>query len=348
MSNRKLPTGAIAELKYEKIGHFFRALAGRDDSIAWCTRHGVGLTKAAQEFPDTAGGFLTPQDFDAAIIEVRETVGAFRRDAQVRPTSSDSSARPRRVGGVVASFVAEGQAIPLSQFLLDAVISSQKKMAVLVAAPSELFEDSASDLGAFLANEIGYAFAATEDDAGFNGDGTSVYRGIRGLGTMLVGTRGAVAAATGHNTFLTIDGTDLANLMAQVLASAVPGSAWYTSAMGYAQLFCRLAGISGGLVAEQRADGTIDASYLGFPVRFSAKLPDISTTLAGKPMLYFGNLAMSSMIVERRQMIVAISRQHNLDTDQYLVRGTERMDIINHSTGDAVNRGPVAMLVGTT
>jgi HK97 family phage major capsid protein len=109
----------------------------------------------------------------------------------------------------------------------------------------------------------------------------------------------------------------------------------------------RLAGTSGGLVATQRADGTVNASYLGFPIRFSAKLPDVATTLAAKPMVFFGNLQMSSLNVERRQMVVAISQQHALDTDQYLIRGTERMDIINHSCGDSVNRGPVAMLVGT-
>ncbi len=165
---------------------------------------------------------------------------------------------------------------------------------------------------------------------------------------MLTGTRGAVAAAATHDTFLEVDSTDLANVMAQVMSAAIPGSAWYTSAMGYAQVFARLGGVSGGLVATQRADGSVNASYLGFPIRFSAKLPDVATSLGSKPMLFFGNLAMSSLIVERRQMVVAISQQHALDTDQYLVRGTERMDIINHSVGDSVNRGPVAMLVGTT
>ena len=264
-----------------------------------------------------------------------------------RVTTSDGSIRPRRVGGVTATFVSEGQSIPSSQFLLDAVETAQKKLAVLVSAPTELFEDAAPDLGAFLANEIGYAFAATEDDHGFNGDGTSTYRGIRGLGTMLVGTKGAVAAASGHNTFLTIDQVDIGSLMAQVMGSAIPGAAWYCSPLAYGQLFCRLSVLTGGLVATQRPDGTVNASYLGFPVRFSSKLPDTTAALTGKPMLYFGNLAMSSMIVERRQMVVAISEQHALDTDQYLVRGTERMDIVNHDCGDVSNRGPVAMLVGT-
>ena len=47
--------------------------------------------------------------------------------------------------------------------------------------------------------------AAAEDDCGFDGDGTSTYRGIRGLGAMLTGTRGAVAAAATHDTFLEVD-----------------------------------------------------------------------------------------------------------------------------------------------
>ena len=59
MSNRTLPTGAASEI----IGHFFKALAGRDASREWCIRHGVGLVKAGTEFPDTAGGFLTPDGF---------------------------------------------------------------------------------------------------------------------------------------------------------------------------------------------------------------------------------------------------------------------------------------------
>jgi len=85
---------------------------------------------------------------------------------------------------------------------------------------------------------------------------------------------------------------------------------------------------------------------MGFPVHFSARLPNVSTTLAGLPMLFFGDLAQSSLIVERRQTIVAISRQRALENDQIQVRGTRRSDIINHSTGSATAAGPVAVLLG--
>jgi hypothetical protein len=145
-----------------------------------------------------------------------------------------------------------------------------------------------------------------------------------------------------------LDNTDLTNLMAGVLATAIPGAAWYTSATGYAQAICRLAAVSGGLTAVLQSDGTIKANFLGFPVKFSGKLPDVSTDLSTKPMLFFGNLAMSSVIVERQQQtIIAISHDRAMDQDQVLVRGVQRCDIINHTVGDASTRGPVAMLVGT-
>lgn len=342
-------TGPDAEKNAECIGHWFKALIGQEKSKAWCVGNGVGLTKAASESVNVTGGFLAPEDFDAAIINVRETVGAFRQGAEIRPTRSDGQLRPRRTGGLTANFVSEGAAIPESSFQLDAIESSQKKLAILARASSELFEDSASDLGEFLTSEIGYAFASTEDDCGFNGDGTSAYRGISGLATKLVGLKSSIAAASTHKTFLTLDTTDIANLMAGVLATAIPGAAWYTSAVGYAQTVCRLAAVSGGLIATQRPDGTISATYLGFPVRFSGKLPNVSTDLSGKAMLFFGNLSMSSVLVERQQQtIIAISHSRALDTDQVLIRGIQRCDIINHTVGDAATCGPIAMLTGTT
>jgi HK97 family phage major capsid protein len=316
------------------------------------------LTKATTETVGTAGGFLAPQDFDDAILAVRETVGAFRQRAEVRRTKSVSQLRPRRSGGLTAYWTAEGATITESALTLDAIQLTLKKLAVLARASSELFEDSAPDLAEFIAAEIAYAFAAVEDDAGFNGDGTSTYAGISGLSTKLTGTKSAVAAAAGHSTFLTIDSTDIANLMAGVLATAIPGAAWFVSALGYAQAICRLAAVSGGLTATKRADGTIDASFLGFPVVFSGKLPNASSSLAGKPMLFFGDLSKTSTLVERQaQTVLAISRDRALDADQVLLRGVERIDIINHLGLSSANLSPgstgadlsaVAMLTGTS
>jgi HK97 family phage major capsid protein len=351
-------TGPHAEEKAERVGHWLKALAGDARAKDWCIERGIGLTRATAESVGTAGGFVAPEDFDAAILTVRETAGAFRQRAEVRRTKSVSQIRPRRTGGLTASFVAEGAAIPESAFMLDAIEPSLKKLAVLARGSTELFQDSAPDLAEFVASEIGYAFAAAEDDVGFNGDGTSTYSGISGLSTKLTGTKSAVAAGSGHNTFLTLDTTDIANLMGGVLATAIPGAAWFVSQLAYAQTLCRLAAVSGGLVATKRADGTIDASYLGFNVVFSSKLPNTSSSLAGRAMLYFGDLRKTSTLVERQaQAVLAISRDRALDTDQVLMRGVERIDLINHlgipsaniaSGSTGADLAPVAMLVGTT
>jgi HK97 family phage major capsid protein len=341
-------TGPGGEQRAEKVGHFFKALHGQDASRAWCDEHGVALTKAASESTNVAGGYLTPPDFDAAIISVVEAMGAFRQGAEIRPALSDGQVRPRRIGGATANFVAEGAPIPESNLQLDAVGTAQKKLGILLRSSAELFEDSAAELAKFLTFEIGYAIASKEDDCGFNGTGTSAYARISGLAFKLAGMKSSIAAGTGANTFLAVAATDIANLMSGVLASAIPGAAWYTSATGYAQTFCRLAAVSGGLVATQRPDGTIMANYLGFPVRFSGKLPDVATSLTGSAMLLFGDLSKSSVIVERQpETVIAISRERAMDADQILIRGVRRLDIVNHSVGDASTRGAVAMLVGT-
>jgi HK97 family phage major capsid protein len=113
-------------------------------------------------------------------------------------------------------------------------------------------------------------------------------------------------------------------------------------------LFCRLANTNGGLVATQNPNGTVNASYRGYAIRFSSRSPDVNTSLAGQPMVYFGDLSMLSMIVETRPLTIALSMQHALDTDQFLVRGTARLDILNHSTGTATVKAPIGMLVGSS
>jgi hypothetical protein len=40
-----------------------------------------------------------------------------------------------------------------------------------------------------------------------------------------------------------------------------------------------------------------------------------------------------------------LSFHRALDQDQVLVRGVQRLDVINHTVSDAATRGPIAMLV---
>jgi len=69
--------GPGAEQRAERVGNWFKALAGQDAAKAWCIENGVGLTKASNESLNVTGGFLAPVDYDAAIIRVVEALGAL-------------------------------------------------------------------------------------------------------------------------------------------------------------------------------------------------------------------------------------------------------------------------------
>jgi HK97 family phage major capsid protein len=340
-------TGPGGEQKAERAGHWLKSLAGNTASRRYCAKNGIALTKATNEAGNATGGFLVPTAFDQAILAVRDTVGAFRMGADVRTYRSDNAVRPRRTGGLTATFTQEGLAIPESSLTFDAVGVNLKGLKIHARSSSELWDDEAIDLANYVVTEIGYAFAAAEDDAGFNGDGTSTYWGIQGLGPKLVGLKSAINAASGHNTYSLLDNTDLTNLMAGVLATGITDAKWYISATGYAQTMARLAGTGGGLVAYQRADGTIRANYLGFPVVFSSKLPNVQSSLSGKLMMAFGDLSQSSVIADSQSgTAIDVSEDRYLDSDQVAVRGVRRLDIVNHSIGDASTYGPIAALYG--
>lgn len=99
---------------------------------------GVTVERAQTEGVNSAGGFLVPLELQRAIIAIREVTGAFRAAADVRPMGSDSSAIPRRTGGLTAYFAAESSTLNKSQAALDAVVLTAKKLATLTVTSSEL------------------------------------------------------------------------------------------------------------------------------------------------------------------------------------------------------------------
>jgi HK97 family phage major capsid protein len=328
-------------------GHFMKALNGDESSRLLLAKDGFTLTRALNEGADSAGGFLVPTSFDDSVLAILETVGAARAGGiEIRQTDSGGSFRPRRTTtGLSAAFVSEGQVIPSSTLLLDAVEFAPKRRAILTSVSSELFEDSAVEIGTLVSQAVAYAFAALEDDCVFNGDGTSVpFGGTEGVSKKPVsGMKGYVQAASSHHTFLTLDATDLSNLMAGVMAAAIPGAAWFCSNQFYSQTICRLSVSSGGLVMSPNGR----PSFLGHDVYMSSKLPNgLVADYTGLPMCYFGDISMAATICERRQTTIALSRQQGLDADITKLRATQRQDIVVHDVGSTTAAGPIAVLTG--
>jgi HK97 family phage major capsid protein len=173
---------------------------------------------------------------------------------------------------------------------------------------------------------------------------------MRGIGSIVLDgshAKAKVTAASGHNTYATLDATDISNLMGSVRASALPNAAWYCSVTCFANTFCRLSGTAGGGYIETRiVDGVLTPCYLGFPVIMTQKLPLVTTTLSGQVMLAFGDLYAAAALGQRRGITLARSSDRYMDSDQIAVLGTERFHTVVHDLGDNTNFGSVAALVG--
>lgn len=347
MKRRAFPGhGPEIEARYQRAGQWLLAtIYGQEKATAWCKSNGVAIVKATGEGLGSTGAFLVPPELSKAILDLRDSYGAFRRRARILPMASDTMTVARHTGGTATFFTAGNAAATESNTNLDAIDLTAKKIGTLIRISSELEEDAATDIVDFVANEIAFAFAAQEDDCAFNGDGTSAYGGMRGIGTIVLDgnhAKAKVTAAAGHNTFLTLDSIDLANLLGAVQAAAIPNAAWFCSQTCFAQTFCRLGAT---YLPMADADGIMTPHYLGFPVILTQKLPLISTTLTGKTMLAFGDMYLGGVLGQRRGITLARSADRYLDQDEIAILGTERFQTIIHDIGDNTNFGSVAALV---
>jgi HK97 family phage major capsid protein len=343
-------SGPEVEARYQRAGQWLLATVFQNEKAAtWCRANNLPIVKAAGEGVGSTGGVIVPYDLAKAILDLRDGYGAFRRRARIVTMAADSTSVVRHgAGGIAAVFFGENTAATETQATLDQINLTAKKAGVLVRTSTELEEDSVSEIVDFLANEIAWAFAAKEDDCAFNGDGTSTYGGMRGVGTLVLDgnhSQAKITAASGDNTFLTLTSTDLSNLMMGVRASAIPNAAWYCSHTCFAQTFCRLAGGTGYLPMAM-LDGVMTPYYLGFPVILTQKLPLISTTLSGKVMLAFGDMYAGGVLGQRRGLTLAWSQDRYLDQDQIAILGTERFHAVIQDLGDNTYAGSLAALVG--
>lgn len=229
-----------------------------------------------------------------------------------------------------------------------------KKASILTLWSSELDEDAVINLGDTLTSEIAYCFAKGEDDALFQGDGTSTYGGITGLRSIFnagVGSlAGAVDAASGHDTMAELDATDLAAVQGKLPQYVYDRGrpAWFCSQTMWANVFERLIGASGGVTKDQASGRTI-REYNGYPVYITASMlaPAATTTDASDvAMILFGDLNMSVTMGDRRGMTVSRSTEYKFAEDQIAIKGTERFDINCHNTGDTTTPGSIVALMG--
>lgn len=340
-------TGPDAERKAYGSGQFLRAaLFSHPGADRWCRDNGVDW-RAMSIGVNTAGGFLVPEDFGTAIIDLRETYGKFRTECTTWPMTRDMQTVPRRAGGVTATATGEGAALTESDASFNQVTLTAHKIGVLTRINSELADDAIINMADWMAKEFAYAFAKWEDDAGFKGDGTPTYHSIRGATIKLNDTSlaGGYEAVATIDKFSEVTNDDLCSLMGTLPEYAHDGAKWYCSQACADVVFQRLAAAGGGNTMITLA-GKLERAYLGYPIMTSASLPTSLGSLDAAVMFLFGNLGLAATLGDRREITIGLSGDRYFEYDQIGIRGTARLDINVHDIGDTTTAGPLVAYIG--
>jgi HK97 family phage major capsid protein len=321
------------------LGKFFLGAMGNKSAQQWVSdRYGI---KAHGETNNSLGGFLVPDELEQAIIDLRAQFGKFRANTRVLNMSRDTLLINRIAGGLTAAFVGEGSSITEGDASFDQVSLVARKAATLTRYSRELAEDAVVNVGDFIAGEVARAFANAEDEAGFNGDGSSSNGGIVGLKNA-VGSAGQKTGSGNAYSELTLaDFTGTVGLAPEyVFSQGTPK--WYMSTQFYHTVVLDLLADAGGNTNLTLAGGVAVPSLFGYEVVLADVLP--KTEANSQLCAYFGALELGATMGDRRPTEIAVSEDRYFESDQIGVRGTTRFDINCHDVGDSSTAGAIVAL----
>lgn len=340
--------GVSAGQRAYTFGHWFLGnVLGAPNSQRWLQSNAVNLAQGQNINID--GGFLVPDEYSSDIIDLREQFGVFAKYAKVHQMASDTARVPRRNSGVTAYFTTENNSITTSQMSWDQVTLSAKKLACYVPYSNELGENAIVNIADTLMEEVAYAFAAKEDDCGFNGDGTSTYGGIMGARAALRNVDSTISNIKGlfvgaGNLYSELTLADFNGTKGKLPAYARTADvAWYVHSVFYETVMEKLLFAAGGVTAQEIASGRKDIMFLGYPVIFAQQMPSVEGN--SQVCAIFGNLKLGALLGRNNMMSLASSAHVAFQSDQIVVRGTDKFDVVVHGVGDTTNAGPVVGLI---
>jgi HK97 family phage major capsid protein len=324
-------------------------ILGNEKSKRWLKDHGIKIRNSLSTDANEGAGIFVPNEMSLSIIRLVEEFGIARKYCKISPMSSSTKTQPVRVAGMKASPVSETKKAnegsntgTQSQPGYTNVELVARKWKTWVKMSDEITEDIAIMIADEVAVECAQAFSEAEDDALFNGDGTSAFHGITGvMAAILAGS--VHTALAGNTAFSTLDIDDFRTMKGKLPRYPGMRPAWFISPEGYADSMERLQLAVNGTTPRDVADGGLPR-FLGYPVVESNSLNSILTAQASTNLVVLGDLRMGTLFGDRRQMTLSATDQRYWDEDQVAIKATERFDINVHSKGTATKAGAIMVL----
>lgn len=233
------------------------------------------IKASASTLSDPDGGFTVPEEVDKQIDRVATTLSAMRRICTVRSISTDTYKKLVNQGGASSGWVAEkGSRAETDTPTLKEIAINTKELYAMPYATQTLLDDSAVDIGAWLADEVGIEFEAEEGEAFISGNGVGEPKGLGSYATIANASYewGKIGYIAGGHASLLNNMDKLIDLQHALKPAYRNGAAW-------------LMNDSTALVIRKFKDG--DGNYIWKPGLIEGA-PDM---LLAKPIEYDDNVA---------------------------------------------------------
>ncbi len=247
------------------------------------------------------GGYLVPDETEAAIGARLAELSPIRSIASVRQVSSAVLKKPFALSGPSVGWVAETAARPeTAASTLDELQFPTAELYAMPAATAALLDDSVVDLDQWIASEVEIAFAEQEGAAFVNGNGVNKPKGFLNytqvddtgwswgkVGYNLTGVSGELPAS---------DPSDvLVDLVYALKAGYRQNASWVMNRKTQATLR-KLKDADGNYMWQPPASPGSRAMLMGFPLVEAEDMPDIG---ADTTPIAFGDFRRFYLIVDR-------------------------------------------------
>lgn len=260
----------------EYMRNYMKAVVGKD------TAKLKELTTDASNTP--FGGYVVDSELSAEIRHLTTEYGVARREMSSVQLTKNSYDANSLATDVSVFWVDEGATINSTQAELDQDGLTLKKLAAIVTFTNELLEEQEIDLVNFIASRVAEGFAQKEDEAFFNGDGSSSYGGFTGL-LNNTNTNKVTMSGTG---FSSVDADDLIDMQDKTPQGALANAKYYMHRT--IRSFIRKLQNSQGDYIYQRPTQNSPATAWGKKIVDVEAMPDKAASAADKAFVLFGDL----------------------------------------------------------
>jgi HK97 family phage major capsid protein len=342
----------------EAAGAWFRYASFRGIDYPQKSRDLEIITKAHLTTTMTLGGALVPDEFRAELIEVFQRFGAHRQVVNVASAGSDVAMYPRLTSDAAASWSTENSAATDADAGFDQVEVVARKLICVSSVTNELMNDSAISVADIMTRSQGRSIAGKEEDAYFNGDGTSTYGGITGIIPKMTGLGTNPEDAAGlhlaaGDTWLEITGNDINDTIGLFYEWDGAGQPVFVCHSKFfwqvlVRFIDRVEATNTARGANANPAAAPPMSVFGFPVILANKMPTASTGTTARDTvpLLFGDFNLGSKAHEvAGGLTVATSEHVDFRTDRVAIRSTNRFGATIHDVGDTTTPGPIVGLI---